>query len=85
MVSVVGMPGSTTPARGLTDIHAAPWGAAVNEIGPPVVFKTIVWSGGGFAGVAKSSVNALKVSVGSGAVTVKLTGTLNVANPAAAI
>jgi hypothetical protein len=50
-----------------------------------VVFKTIVWSGGGFGGVAKSSVSVLNVSVGSGAVTVKLTGTLSVVNPVAAI
>jgi hypothetical protein len=83
-VSVVGIPGSTTPARGLTVIQVAPCGAAVNEIGPPVVFRTTIWSAGGFGGVAKSSTKALTVSEGRGAVTVNVTGIAMVANPVAA-
>ncbi len=81
---MVGRPGKTKPLLGVTVNHAAPWAAAVKEIGPPVVTKVRVWAAGGFGGVTKSKLVALMLSVGKGAVTVRLMGTRMVAKVFAA-
>jgi hypothetical protein len=70
---------------GETVIHEALPPDAVNGTGPPVVVRINVCVAGGFGGVLKFSVAALKTRVGGGASTVNVTGMLKVfENPAAA-
>ena len=83
-VSVIGAPGSTMPLDGVTVIHGALVGTAVNGTGPPVVVSVKVCVAGGLGGVLKLMLVALKPNVAMGPSTVSVTGMLSVlANPTA--
>ena len=49
--------------------------AAVNESGEPLAERRITWGAGGIGGATNASVEALKVNVGKGADTLRVTGT----------
>jgi len=81
---VAGTPGSATPLAGVTVAQVAPCSAAVKDTGPPLAISCSVCVGG-VGGAVKLSVVELTDNVGSGAVTVRVTGIkTGDANPVAA-